>query len=101
MYLRYQHSDWVHLMASKLRVAPLAPTRTPRLELMGAILGLRISVSIWKALKIVTREITYWSDIMKVYGRNITEAGHISHLLRTELDKYSLTQVLNSGGIFN
>ena len=31
---------------------------------------------------------------MRVYGRNITEAGHISHLLQTELEKYSLTQIL-------
>ena len=56
----------VHLVASKLRVASLTATSISRLELMGAILELRLSVLVTKAVNIATREITFWSDSTNV-----------------------------------
>ena len=54
-YVRYQYKDGTvstSLVASKTRVAPLSATSIPRLELMGAVLGLRFALSIAKVLKI-------------------------------------------------
>ena len=56
----------VRIIASKSKVAPLRATSIPRLELMGAVLGLRLSLSILKALKIDAHDITFWSDSMNV-----------------------------------
>jgi len=41
-----------NLVASKTQVAPLSATSIPRLALMGAVLGLRLALSIAKVLKI-------------------------------------------------
>ena len=69
VYYRHEHIDEtvsLHLVASKSRVAPLTAPSILRLELMGAILGFRLSGSISKALKIATSEITSWWDSMNV-----------------------------------
>ncbi|KAK3736479.1 hypothetical protein QZH41_005829 [Actinostola sp. cb2023] len=56
----------IRIVASKSRVAPLKATSIPRLELMGAVLGLRLSLSISKVYKIDTRDLKFWSDSMNV-----------------------------------
>ena len=53
-YVRYQYKDGTvstSLVASKTRVAPLSATSIQRLELMGAVLGLRLALCIAKVLK--------------------------------------------------
>ena len=68
-YARYQYKDGTistSLVASKTRVAPLSATSVPRLELMGAVLGLRLALSIAKVLKIDQSLLTFWSDSMNV-----------------------------------
>ena len=68
-YARYQYKDGTistRLVASKTRVAPLSATSIPRLELMGAVLGLRLALNIAKVLKIDKSLLTFWSDSMNV-----------------------------------
>ena len=68
-YVRYQYKDGTvstSLVASKTRVAPLSATSIPRLELMGADLGLRLALSIAKVPKIDQSLLTFWSDSMNV-----------------------------------
>ena len=68
-YVRYQYKGGAvstGLVASKTRVAPLSATNIPRLELMGAVLGLRLALSIAKVLKIDQSLLTFWSDSMNV-----------------------------------
>ncbi|XP_049318197.1 uncharacterized protein LOC125780269, partial [Bactrocera dorsalis] len=63
-FLRSSMGDKVHccLVASKTRVAPLKPLSVPRLELMAAILGLRLAKFIRKELSIQINRRIFWCD---------------------------------------
>ncbi|CAC5416214.1 unnamed protein product [Mytilus coruscus] len=54
------------LIASKSRVAPLTSVSIPRLELMAAVLGLRLALSVGQALDIPEDDMTFWTDSMNV-----------------------------------
>lgn len=56
----------VRVVASKSRVAPLKATSIPHLELMGAVLGLRLSLSVSKVYKIDAHDTKFWTDSMNV-----------------------------------
>ena len=56
----------IRFVAGKSRVAPLAATRIPRLELMAAVLGLRMAGSISRVLNASLDQATFWSDSMNV-----------------------------------
>lgn len=69
MYARNEYKSRViavRMVASKSKVAPLTAMSIGRLELMGAVLGLRLSMSIAKALDIDPSLTTYGSDSMNV-----------------------------------
>ena len=69
-YLRTENlkTKRVHcnIIAAKTKVSPLIWTSMPRLELMGSMLGLKLSEKVRKALDI--EEITYWTDSRNVLG---------------------------------
>ncbi|VDI81624.1 Hypothetical predicted protein [Mytilus galloprovincialis] len=54
------------LLAAKSRVAPLTSVSIPRLELMAAVLGLRLALSVKHALEVPDDNMTFWSDSMNV-----------------------------------
>ena len=53
-------------VASKSKVAPLKAVSIPRLELMGATLGLSLAVSIGQAIDVRVSDMKFWSDSMNV-----------------------------------
>ncbi|XP_017466469.1 PREDICTED: uncharacterized protein LOC108359228 [Rhagoletis zephyria] len=63
-FLRSEFNGEFHcsLVASKTRVAPLKPISVPRLELMAAILGLRLAIFIKGELSISVCRRIFWSD---------------------------------------
>ena len=68
-YLRSEYAQGcfvVRIIASKTRLCALPPMSTPRLELMAAVLGLRLTLSILAALDISIDYARFWSDSMNV-----------------------------------
>ncbi|XP_065196475.1 uncharacterized protein LOC135827967 [Sycon ciliatum] len=65
VYIRQQFSDGsdsMRLVASKMKVAPLAVHSIPRLELMAAVLGLQLVKSLLPSLDLTMSTVTFWSD---------------------------------------
>jgi len=56
----------VEFVASKTKVAPLQSMSIPCLELMGAILGKRLALSIASTLVINKSSLTFWTDSTSV-----------------------------------
>lgn len=68
VYSRHESVDGrvtVRLIASKTRLAPLKAVSIPRLELMGAVIGLRLSRQACSVMS-VQSTVTFWVDSMNV-----------------------------------
>ena len=68
-YARYIYQSGLisgRMIASKARAAPLKVVSLPRLEMMGAIVGLHLSGSISTVLEFLIKQATFWSDSMDV-----------------------------------
>ena len=69
VYSRHVHANGdvtVCLIASKARLAPLKAVSIPRVELLGALIGVRLTLQVCSALKVSTYEMAYWVDIVNV-----------------------------------
>ena len=69
VYTRHEYEDGnvtTRLIASKTRLSPLKTVSIPRLELMGALIGLRLANQVCSALKIPSSNVTYWVDSLNV-----------------------------------
>ncbi|XP_052771184.1 uncharacterized protein LOC128210870 [Mya arenaria] len=53
-------------IVAKSKVAPITSVSIPRLELMAAILGLKTTVNVCRAIEIDMSHVTFWSDSMNV-----------------------------------
>ena len=51
---------------SKSRVSPLKSTSIPRLELLGAVIGLKMAVKITESMDADIKKVIFWSDSMNV-----------------------------------
>ena len=69
VYTRHEYEDGnvtTRLIAPKTRLAPLKTVSIPRLELTGALIGLRLANQVCSALKIPFSNVTYWVDSLNV-----------------------------------
>ena len=60
------HEVTCRLVTSKSKVAPLTPMTVPKLELMGAVLGLRLAQSVIVVLGIPMQDVLFYSDSIDV-----------------------------------
>ena len=58
----YKNQINCSLVASKTRVAPLKPISVPKMELMAAILGLRLCNMICKEMSLNIKQRVFWTD---------------------------------------
>ena len=68
-YSRHLYEDGsvtCRLVASKSRVAPLQAVSIPRLELMAAVVGLRLAEAVGNILSLPKHEWLFWSDSVDV-----------------------------------
>ena len=68
-YVRNEYDDGevtVRFVAAKAKVAPTKAVSIPRLELMGAVLGLRLARTVIKLLEIPNAASVFWTDSMDV-----------------------------------
>ena len=68
VYMKSEHKkgNALSFVASKTKVAPLQSLSIPRLELMVAVLGKRLDLSIAEVLNIDREFITFWTDSTSV-----------------------------------
>ena len=69
VYARHKYADGhvvSRLVASKARVAPLQAMSVPRLELMAAMVALKLTESLGQTLEIPRKDWQFWSDSMDV-----------------------------------
>ena len=62
----YANSVSCRLFTAKTRVAPLKAISIPRLELMAAVLGVRLTKKVCETLNTPMTEVVFWSDSMNV-----------------------------------
>ena len=68
-YVRYRHENGeisVALVTAKARVTPIKLVSVPRLELMAAVLGVRLAETVSEKLEIPIIQHTLWTDSMDV-----------------------------------
>ena len=84
--IRHEYEDksiTTRLVGSKTQLSPLKAMSIPRLELMGAVIGLRLTKQISAALEIPFSPATFWVDSMNVvywiHGQSRNYKPFVSH----------------------
>ena len=69
VYTRYRYGDGsfsTYIVAAKTQVAPSKALSIPHIELVGAVLGMRLSTRISNVMNLNMNQLIYWSDSLDV-----------------------------------
>lgn len=90
VYLRAEEGEIIKcsLVASKTRVAPLKPVSIPKLELLAAVLGLRLANFVGSELSLRISRRVFWSD-----------SKNVLYWIRSDARKYQQFVALRIGEI--
>jgi transposase InsO family protein len=89
-YLRWQMADGTvqcRLLAGKTRVAPKCKITIPRMELMGALLAVRLSRKIQDALQMELEAVRYFTDSAVVLGMVLRESAIYQEFVGTRVSE--------------
>ena len=89
-YLRWQMADGTvqcRLLAGKTRVAPKCKITIPRMELMGALLAVRLSRKIQDALQMELEAVRYFTDSAVVLGMILRESATYQEFVGTRVSE--------------
>jgi hypothetical protein len=89
-YLRWQMADGTvqcRLLAGKTRVAPKCKISIPRMELMGALLAVRLSRKIQDALQMELEAVRYFTDSAVTLGMVLRESATYQEFVGTRVSE--------------
>jgi hypothetical protein len=89
-YLRWQMADGTvqcRLLAGKTRVAPKCKISIPRMELMGALLAVRLARKIQDSLQMELEAVRYFTDSMAVLGMILRESATYQEFVGTRVSE--------------
>ncbi|XP_062556722.1 uncharacterized protein LOC134221543 [Armigeres subalbatus] len=92
-YLRIQKNEIIYcsLISGKARVAPLKLTSIPRLELQAAVIGTRLSKTVFDSLSVRKIKRFYWSD-----SRDVLCWINSDHRRYSQFVGFRVTEILES-----
>ena len=99
-HARYSYQDGSiskNIVAAKTRVAPSKALSIPRLELMGAVIGVRLSKRISSVMDLKMNQLVFWSDSLNVLWWIRGEVGSLNRSSPTGSAKYSPALIQHSG----
>ena len=102
VYARCQYEDGsvsTNFVAAKTRVSPNIATSIPRIELMGAIVGVRLTTGISEILGVKMTNSTFWSDSVNVLWWVRARSRNFKPFV-AESAKYKQAPTPNSGGMY-
>ncbi|XP_064629238.1 uncharacterized protein LOC135488533 [Lineus longissimus] len=106
IYVRSRYTDGsisVQIIMAKARVTPLKAVSIPRLELMAALLGLRLAIRVRELLGITT--LCFWTDSTDVihwlHGESRRYKPFVYHRIAEMQDKTNPSQWRHVPGILN
>jgi hypothetical protein len=85
-YLRWQMADGTvqcQLLAGKTRVAPKCKISIPRMELVGALLAVRLAWKIQDSLQMELEAVRYFTDLTAVLGMILRESATYQEFVGT------------------
>jgi hypothetical protein len=100
-YLRWQMADGTvqcKLLAGKTRVAPKCKISIPRMELMGALLAVRLSRKIQDALQMELEAVRYFTDSAVVLGMILRESATYQEFVGTRVSEIRTSQIPRPSG---
>ena len=103
VYTRHEYEDQsvtTQLIASKTRLSPLKAISIPRLELMGALIGVRLTKQVSTALEIPMKDATFWVDSMNVLHWIHRRSRDYKPFVAHRVGETMMNRVLTNGSMF-